>query len=112
MGSSGDLENLRLKIDLLLQISDMEQYPFTKMLLENEFSKLEYEQLIAFLNHLNDSYKSQKEEGFLDYEWLLLHFVGMLNEKLEPIKTLHALKKEGCYPSLVEVLLKIHERNT
>ncbi|PAV29346.1 hypothetical protein CIL05_12960 [Virgibacillus profundi] len=90
---------------------DMEQYPLIKLIIENNITKEEYNELLNMLEMLNESYESQKEEGFMDFTSLLIHFAGMLNEKLNPNQMICALKKEGYYPSLMDEFAKVIKRD-
>ncbi|RYG72903.1 DUF1878 family protein [Lentibacillus lipolyticus] len=89
----------------------MEQYPFIRMIIENNISKQEYDELFELLENLNKQYKAQKKDGLLDFTSLLLHFAGMLNAKLHPDKVIIALKKEGYYPSLMNEFMRILKEN-
>jgi|SRR5699024_2371207 len=92
-------ETINFYLQLLSKTIDMDRYPFTKMVIENNITKAEYINLFHLLESLHDQYMSQKKEGFLDFSSLLVKFAGMLNEKLVPTATVYALKKEGYYPS-------------
>ncbi|WP_249870175.1 DUF1878 family protein [Oceanobacillus saliphilus] len=98
-------------IQLLSKIIDMNQYPLTKLIIENNITQEEYMELMKMIKGLNDTYECQKEEGFLDFSSLLIHFAGMLNEKLDPNETINALKKEDCFPELMEEFSNILEEN-
>jgi len=102
MTDSKQSDTSAFHIQLLSRIIDMSQYPLTKLIIENNLSRAEFEELLAMLDTLNKKYEIQKEEGFLDFTSLLIHFAGMLNEKLKPDQTIDALKKEGYYPSLMD----------
>ncbi|MFC0523495.1 DUF1878 family protein [Pontibacillus salicampi] len=92
------------QIRLLSYMVDGEQYPFSKMLIEKEFTESEYIALVDLLETLEVKYKEQKEEGLLDFTSLLLHFAGMLNIKLNPDETIRALWQEGFHRELMEEL--------
>lgn len=109
MGRSRNIENLSFEIKLLFRISDMKENPFTKLVIEKQLTEEEYNEIFKLLEFLNNKLEVQSEEGLLNFESLLVLFVGILNEKLNPIETLNALKKEGYYPSLIGTLLKTHE---
>ncbi|MFD1037659.1 DUF1878 family protein [Virgibacillus byunsanensis] len=110
------VENIRYNdstsfhLHLLSKVVDMDKYPLIKLIIDTGLSKDECNELLKLLHSLNIQYETQKEEGFLDYTSLLLHFVGMLNEKLEPAKTIYALKKEGYYPSLIREFVILIEK--
>ncbi|RKQ31275.1 DUF1878 family protein [Oceanobacillus halophilus] len=94
-------------IQLLSKIIDIDQYPFIKLMIINNISENEYEDLFQLLTQLEDTFQQQKEEGLIDFTSLLVRFAGMLNEKLDPNETIFALKKEGYYPSLMDEFTKI-----
>ncbi|MBR3119155.1 DUF1878 family protein [Oceanobacillus profundus] len=87
----------------------MNQYPVIKMIIEHNLTRKEYNEMMEMIQSLNDAYELQKEEGLLDFTSLLIQFAGMLNEKLDPNKTIEALKLDGCYPMLMSEFSKILE---
>ena len=74
-------------------------------MIDKEIDQVEYEVLFQLLHDLNTRFHKQKREGLLDYTSLLVHFAGMLNEKLHPDETILALKKEGYYEALMDIFL-------
>ncbi|MFC3040686.1 DUF1878 family protein [Virgibacillus xinjiangensis] len=103
-------ETTTFHLHLLSKVIDLAKYPVIRLVIENNISREEYEELFQLLEELDEKYASQKKEGLLDYSSLLVHFVGMLNEKLEPHETIRALKKEGYYPSLLSEFVYIMQR--
>jgi|SRR5690625_2034988 len=102
-------ETASFHVQLLSKILNLNDYPVVKLVIENNLSKEESETLFVLLNRLNDQYEMQKEEGFLDFTPLLVEFAGMLNEKLNPDKTILALEQEGHYPALMKEFRSIIE---
>jgi hypothetical protein len=102
-------ETASFHVQLLSKILNLDDYPVVKLVIENNLSKEESEKLFHLLNKLNNQYKIQKEEGFLDFTPLLVEFAGMLNEKLDPDKTIFALEQEGHYPALMKEFRNIIE---
>lgn len=98
-------------IQLLSKIIDMNQYPFIKLIIEKNITREEFNSLMRMLDHLNKTYVLQKEEGLLDYSRLLIQFAGMLNEKLDPTKTIQALSQEGHFPLLMREFIRILEED-
>ncbi|MEC5423698.1 DUF1878 family protein [Virgibacillus sp. C22-A2] len=94
-------------LKLLSGIMDMNEYPVIKLMIEKNITNEEYDELFNMLHVLNSDYEEQKEEGFLDFTSLLLHFAGMLNERLEPNETIYALKKEGYFPAMLTEFIHI-----
>ncbi|MFC2947948.1 DUF1878 family protein [Virgibacillus sediminis] len=103
-------ETTSFHLQLLSRVMDLDKYPMIRLVIENHLSRQEYEELFQLLEELDEKYASQKEEGLLDYSSLLIHFVGMLDEKLDPHETIRALKKEGYYPSLMGEFIQIMQR--
>ncbi|GEN30727.1 hypothetical protein HNQ35_001602 [Cerasibacillus quisquiliarum] len=97
-------------LQLIMDLIDMKKYPFKKLLIEKDLSEQEYKDLLQLLDHLNFEYKEQKEQGLLDYTSLLIHFVGMLNEKLSPNETILALQQEGYYKELMDEFIFLLNR--
>lgn len=111
MGSVRKNDILSFQLKLLSNLQGLEQYSFTKLIIEKQLTQEEYEGIMSLLQILDGKYKSQKEEGLLNFTSLLLHFVGMLNHKLQPDEALKALQKEGFYPPLVDELIKLEKSN-
>ncbi|WP_234031509.1 DUF1878 family protein [Lentibacillus cibarius] len=107
MGNEKDNATTAFHLQMLVKTLDMDQYPLIRMVIENNITEQEYNELFALLEKLHQQYMSQKEEGLMDFTSLLVHFAGMLNEKLNPDATIIALKKEGYYPSLMEMFMQI-----
>ncbi|GGB51570.1 DUF1878 family protein [Virgibacillus dakarensis] len=103
-------DTIHFHLQLLSKLIDIKQYPFIKLIIEHNITFQEYNNLFLLLDKLNEQYESQKEEGFLDFTSLLVHFGGMLTEKLDPNDTIFALKREGYFPSLMGEFIKIIER--
>lgn len=89
----------------------MNEYPLIKLVIENNVTELEFDELMNLLEELNKQYETQKKEGLLDFTLLLIHFAGMLNEKLNPDQTIFALKNEGHHPSLMNEFIKVLKIN-
>lgn len=104
-------EDPSFHIQLLSKIIDMNQYPLIRLIIENNITHSEYDELMEMVHGLNEAYEAQKKEGFLNFTSLLVHFAGMLNQKLHPDKTIYAFKKEGYYPLLMEEFCKILSEN-
>lgn len=88
-------------IQLLMNVIDMDRFPFVKMVIEKKITETEYEEIFQLLQMLNEKYKQQKEDGLMNFTSLLVHFAGMLNDKLDPNATIVALKKEGYFTELM-----------
>ncbi|MBP1947331.1 DUF1878 family protein [Virgibacillus litoralis] len=96
---------------LLAKVINIEQFPFIKLLIQKDISRMEFDETMELLKMLDSQFEEQKEEGFLNFTSLLVHFAGMLSEKLYPNETIYALKKEGYYPSLMNEFIRIIEEN-
>lgn len=99
------------QIQLLSRIIDMDEYPFIKLVIEQNISEEEYNELFAHLEILQAMYEEQKEKGLLDFSSLLIEFSGLLNEKLDPTTTILALRKENYFPELMDEYIKILKKS-
>ncbi|ALX48705.1 DUF1878 family protein [Lentibacillus amyloliquefaciens] len=108
--NNGQNETINFHLQLLAKTIDLNQFPFTKMIIEQNITKSEYENLFYMLDELELQYQKQKEEGFLNFSSLLVQFAGMLNERFDPNTLVYALKKEGYYPSLMGEFISILEK--
>lgn len=104
-------DTVAFQLQLLSNIIDMRKYPFVKLIIDNNVTRKEYEQLLELLESLERTYLIQKEEGLLDFTSLLVHFAGMLTEKLNPNETIYALYEEEHFPSLMGEFIRLLKRN-
>ncbi|GAA0447898.1 MAG: DUF1878 family protein [Bacillota bacterium] len=111
MGTFNEAETAAFHLQLLSKIIDMDEYPFTKLVIERNLTREEFAILMERLEKLNEQYEAQKEEGLIHFSSLLIHFAGMLTEKLEPDSTINALQREGFYPSLMNEFIRIIKQN-
>ncbi|MBU8790379.1 MULTISPECIES: DUF1878 family protein [Bacillaceae] len=112
MKEFGKCDTSSFHIQLISKVINLNRYPFIRLIIENNISEKEYNDLMELLNGLNQTYHQQKEEGLIDFTTLLVRFAGMLNEKLNPNETIAALKKEGYYPSLMNEFTNIITRES
>ncbi|SER85414.1 Protein of unknown function [Gracilibacillus ureilyticus] len=103
-----ELKKQQFHIHLLLSISDIDTHPLVRLLVESGVSETEYQMLLKLLDELERTFFEWKEEGYLNFEALLVRFAGGLCEKLDPERTMLALREEGMYIELVEEFIKIH----
>ncbi|WP_245835697.1 DUF1878 family protein [Virgibacillus ndiopensis] len=111
MSTRNNDDTMSFHLQLISKLIDINQYPFVKLVIENNITRKEYDELFQLLHKLDVKYQVQKEEGFLDFTSLLVNFAGMLNEKLVPNTTIYALKKEGYFPSLMNAFIEMIEKN-
>ena len=104
-------DDVSFHVQLLMNIIDMNQYPFTKLIIERKLTQTEYSEIFNLLTKLDKTYQLQKEQGLLNFSSLLIHFAGMLNEKLSPTETITALINEGLFVNLMNEFLNIMEQN-
>ncbi|WP_216829384.1 DUF1878 family protein [Alkalihalobacterium elongatum] len=104
------LNKLKFQHSLLLKMIDKNSFPFFSLALEKDLSEREVEQVLTLCEELQKKYEEQCELGFVHHTPLLVHFVGMLPEKLPISETLSALKAQSLYTDLIEVLQKAEKR--
>ncbi|KAB8139027.1 DUF1878 family protein [Gracilibacillus oryzae] len=103
-----ELQKQQFHIQLLLSISNVDAHHLVRLLVESGITEKEYQLLLKTLDKLEQTFYEWKEEGYLNFEPLLVRFVGELCEKLNPERTMLALSKEGMYAELVEEFIHIH----
>lgn len=107
MTKNNNKDITNFQVQLLARLIDINKYPLTKMIIEKNITQEEYTELFQLLQRLEIEYELQKEEGLMDFTSLLVQFAGMLNKKLEPNTTIHAMKKEGYFPDLLKEFVKL-----
>lgn len=95
------------QLKLLLEVEEINKYPFKKLVIERELTEQEYNETLTLLQTLTDTYEKDAELGLIDHSALLIHYAGMLCYKLPVEETLYALDKEGLYPALTKKLIDI-----
>ncbi|MBC5636624.1 DUF1878 family protein [Ornithinibacillus sp. BX22] len=98
-------------LQLLTRIIDVNKFPFTKLVIENEITEEEYKEIFHTIENINSEYIEQKEEGLLHYSSLLARFAGLLNPKLNPTDTIYALRREGYFPDLLDEFIQILKKD-
>ncbi|MFT4416721.1 DUF1878 family protein [Fredinandcohnia humi] len=96
------IERIEFYQSLLIKLLDDKLAPFYKMMMEAKLSKKEIQDLLQLCEELSNEYKKQKAEGFVVFTPLLTQFVGMLDPKLEPSKTIEVLATHGNYTPLMQ----------
>lgn len=106
----GELEKRLKKIEyhqrLILEMMQTHSFPAYKVIIKNDLSEDEVEELFSLCNELTIQYEQQKEEGFVYFTPLLMKFVGLLNKKLDPYETMNAFLNQKMYVPLMEALKK------
>lgn len=104
------LERLEFYQELLLPVTKA-SFPFYALIVKNKLTKHEVNEIFDLCQQLENQYEKQKEEGFVTFAPLLTHFVGMLNYKLDPHKTIVALYEQDFYRGLMNEFLKNNKHN-
>lgn len=105
------IERLEFYQRMLLSMISKE-YPFYKLIIEKGLNEKEMGEVFALCDELEQKLEEQREDGFLLFTPLLIHFVGMLNDKLEPVDTIKSLYNQGLYKDLmIELYEMISKEN-
>ncbi|KGX92604.1 hypothetical protein N781_14835 [Pontibacillus halophilus JSM 076056 = DSM 19796] len=102
-----EVEQLDFYIRLLVSMEQFEQYPFTRMIIQNGLNEEEYQELLRLLERLNAELVNLKHDGMMDFTKLLIHFAGMLNVKLHPDEVMDALISQQMYVDLMKTFKHI-----
>ncbi|KGX86167.1 DUF1878 family protein [Pontibacillus marinus] len=105
-----DIETLTFYVQLLMEMKELEKYPFIKMLIAKGVTEKEYQELIMLLSNISEEFEAQKEAGMLDFTGLLIHYAGKLNPKLHPDELMDALIAENRFLEVMIQLKKIRQR--
>ncbi|WP_431800268.1 DUF1878 family protein [Halobacillus andaensis] len=104
--SKDDVKNdLHFRLQLLLNLTLLDQYPFTKLVVEKCLTEKEYKETMELVEYLYNRYLEEIEEGFVHHEQLLIHFAGMLCLKLPVEETFLAMYQEGLYSELMGLFI-------
>lgn len=101
------MNRLEFQQTLMLQMIDHSKYPFFRLVLEESLSEKEMKELIELCEELDDKYEKLKEEGFVHFTFLLTHFVGMLNTKLNPLEVAEAMYYQQMFAPLMKEFIKL-----
>jgi hypothetical protein len=101
------MEKLQFHQRILLEMAEENKYSFYKIIIKNDLSEIEMNEIIDICYYLNKKYEEQYENGFVHYTSLLVQFVGTLPTRLDPKETILALKNQQYFPELMEVLLNV-----
>lgn len=104
------LERIEFYQQLIFEMIELEKYPFYKLIIEKKLTRGEVDGIYELCEELLCKYKEQKEAGFVNFQSLLVQFVGMLNPKLQPEIVIGALYEQGFYQDLMHQLKIIIEK--
>ncbi|HHY74451.1 MAG TPA: DUF1878 family protein [Bacillus bacterium] len=106
----GEIKKRLKKIEyhqrLLLEMIQTQNFPVYRLIVKNDLSEEEVEELFKLCDDLTIQYEQQKEEGFVYFMPLLTQFINLVNKKLDPEETIHAFLEQKMYVTLMEVLKK------
>ncbi|WLD94075.1 DUF1878 family protein [Alkalihalobacillus sp. AL-G] len=92
---------------MLGETVDAERYPWFRLVMEINLSEDEVTEVFNLFNILGKQKEELREAGLLDLTPLLLHFVGMLNAKLDPLITAKSLHHQGHFQELNNDLIRL-----
>lgn len=101
------IKRLEFQQSLLLNMIDHTKFPFYRLVLKSSLSEEEMKEVIDLCEELDNKYKKLKEEGFIHFTFLLTHFVGMLNAKLNPLEVAEAMYNQEMFAPLMKEFIKL-----
>ncbi|PFD95998.1 DUF1878 family protein [Priestia megaterium] len=101
------VSRLEYYIKLLSGTSEQEAKPFIDLVVRNQLTKKEVEEILILCEDTKNEYIEQKAEGLTDFVPLLTQFVGMLNYKLTPRKTVESLRYQPSYQDVMNEFFEI-----
>jgi hypothetical protein len=106
----GEIEKRLKKIEyhqqLLFDMIQTQSFPAYRLIVKNDLSEEEVEEIFQLCEKLSTQYEQQKEEGFVYFIPLLTQFIDLLNNKLDPVETINAFLGQEIYVPLMEILKK------
>lgn len=100
------VQRLEYYQSLLVEMIDSTQHSFTLLVIKNQLSKGEVEEIHQLCRTLSEQHEEQKAEGLVIFTDLLTLFAGQLNSKLNLSQTIRALHNQYLYKPLMTDFLK------
>ncbi|MGO4887484.1 DUF1878 family protein [Anaerobacillus sp. MEB173] len=104
------IERLEFYQRILMKMVKSNEFPFFQIVIEKALTEQEMIEVFSLCEELEKQLEEQREDGFIHYTSLLVHFVGMLNSKLDPLRTIKALSQQNLYNSLMEKLEELIQK--
>ncbi|MBM7620770.1 hypothetical protein JOC95_002625 [Bacillus tianshenii] len=101
------LAKLEYHMELLLKQINMDRFPFDALVVQHNIGREDVRQLMSICERLSIEMEKQKAEGFVTFAPLLTEFHHKLHHELPLEKTIHAMKSQGMYESLMDAFLKL-----
>ncbi|RIV04523.1 DUF1878 family protein [Priestia flexa] len=101
------VSRLEYYIKLLAGTPEQEAKPFIELVVKEELTRREVEDVLLLCEEIKEVYIEQKAEGLTDFVPLLTQFVGMLNYKLDPQETIESLLNQSSYKDVMTELFSI-----
>ncbi|WP_082195277.1 DUF1878 family protein [Bacillus andreraoultii] len=95
------IERLEYHQKLLLELVDMAEHPFTKLIIRKNLGRQEVSDFLELCERMNNKLQEQKAEGFLNFHPLLKEFAEELNKKLEVKETVQSCLQQSLYVELM-----------
>jgi hypothetical protein len=101
------IKRLEFQQSLLLNMIGQTQYPFFQLVIQNKLTEDEMNEILSLSEEIYSKYEKLKEEGFVHFTFLLTHFVGMLNPKLDPLDVAEAMQKQKLFAPLMNEFIRV-----
>ncbi|CEE01020.1 MULTISPECIES: DUF1878 family protein [Bacillaceae] len=95
------IERLEYYQQLLLEIVNTNDYPFTKLIIQKKLGPEEVLEFQHLCEYMNNKLQEQKAEGLLYFYPLLKEFSDKLNRKLEVKETVESCLQQYLYVELM-----------
>ncbi|WP_144493863.1 YhaI family protein [Bacillus pumilus] len=101
------MSQLEYYMELLLTATDMSRYPYYALLIRQQVSKEEAQEIERICAELSEEMDKQKAQGYVMFDDMLALFAGQLIEKLDVHETIFALHDQGLFQPLMNEFIKI-----
>ncbi len=101
------LATLEYYMELLMKQMDLTRFPWDGLIIRVRLTRREVEFIYNTCETLSMEMEKQKAEGFVTFSPLLIQFREALPSSLPWEETIHALRSQGLYTSLMDEFHKL-----
>ncbi|MDX8361245.1 MULTISPECIES: DUF1878 family protein [Bacillaceae] len=103
----GRIEKIEYYQTLLLKMVEEDHMPFYQMVIKEQLSKEDVDEILSICEKLSIKLEEQKAEGLLVFTPLLIEFSKTIQFKMNVKDTVTAMLKQQMYTPLMEEFMKL-----
>ncbi|MDX8364618.1 DUF1878 family protein [Cytobacillus sp. IB215665] len=101
------IEKIEYYQTLLLKMVEKDHMPFYQMVIKEQLSKADVDEILSVCEKLSMKLEEQKAEGLLVFTPLLIEFSKTIQFKMNVKDTVTAMLKQQMYTPLMEEFMKL-----